>query len=251
MTENITLITPTGDRPLAFALCQNWMRKQTLQPDQWIVVDDGKIAIEPYVSMEYMRREPQPNDLNHTLIENLKVAIPLIKGSKIIIIEDDEYYASNYIEVMSTKLDEHEIVGIGRSKYYHLMSGCYAQIGNMHHASFAEMAFQSSFLPEFIKFLDGGLYLDMRIWRSINGNRTYLFFDDDRSLYVGMKGMPGRHGIGGGHDVNHIIYRRDRLCDKSRGILKKWIPDNDDYNIYMDIISGKLTERNYQSCLKT
>ncbi len=249
--ESLTLITPTGDRPLAFALCQNWMRKQTLQPTQWIVIDDGKTPMKPFVPMQYVRREPRPDDSEHTLILNLKTTMPLIRGDKIIIIEDDEYYASNYIEVMSTKLDEHEIVGIGRSKYYHLMSGCYAQIGNMHYASFAEMAFRSSFLPEFIKFLDGGLYLDVRIWKSINGNRTYLFFDDDRSLYVGMKGMPGRHGIGGGHDVNHIIYRRGRLCDKSRKILKNWIPDNDDYNIYMDIISGKLTERNYQSCLKT
>jgi len=43
----ITAITPTGDRPLALALCQQWMDAQTVRPDQWIVVDDGKI---PYKS---------------------------------------------------------------------------------------------------------------------------------------------------------------------------------------------------------
>ena len=62
MKDTITLITPTGDRPLAFALCQNWMRKQTVLPFQWVVVDDGKIPMKPYVPMEYVRRKPHPND---------------------------------------------------------------------------------------------------------------------------------------------------------------------------------------------
>jgi len=245
----VTAITPTGDRPLPFALCQKWMMNQTLQPDQWIIVDDGKTPTMPIVSgsnIFYVRRKPQPSDPQYTLLLNLKMALPLIKGNKVMIIEDDEYYAPKYIETMAARLDEHEIVGIGKSKYYHLLSGHYAQIGNVHHASFAEMAFRSSFLPEFINFLDGGLYLDMRIWRSINRNRTCLFFDDGKSIYVGMKGMPGRHGIGGGHDINHRIYR-NQLHDSSRAMLKKWIPDNDDYKIYMDIISGKLTEENYKS----
>jgi len=231
----ITAITPTGDRPLAFALCQKWMSKQILKSNQWIVVDDGITPMKSTVSMQYIRRVPRPSDPSRTLIENLRVAIPLIKGNKIIFIEDDEYYAPEYIQTMVSKLDKYEIVGIGKSKYYHLLSGCYAQIGNLHHASLAEMGFRHSFLPEFIKFLDGGLYLDMRIWRTINRNRTHIFFDDNRSLYVGMKGMPGRHGIGGGHDINHKIYR-NRLRDQSREILRKWIPNRSDYNEYIDII---------------
>lgn len=247
--ETLTLITPTGDRPLAFALCQNWVRKQTLQPDQWIVVDDGKIPIEPYVSMEYMRREPQPSDPQFTLLLNLKTALPLIKGDKIIIIEDDEYYAPKYVATMVTKLDGHEIVGIGNSKYYHLFSGGYFIVNNTTHASFAEMAFRSSFLPEFQKYLSGDLYLDKKIWKNIDRKRGFIFFDDGNPLYVGMKGMPGRHGIGGGHDINHKIYQHN-THDISRNILKQWIPDIDNYNIYMDIVAGKLTGDNYKSWLK-
>jgi len=253
MTESLTLITPTGDRPLAFALCQNWIKKQTLQPEQWIVIDDGKIPTKSFTSMEYVRREPQPNDPNHTLIENLKVAIPLIKGSKIIIIEDDDYYAPEYIEEMAHRLNQREVVGIGKSKYYHLPSGGYFRTKNMMHASLAQTAFKSSFLLEF-----GGLlkkiyvYLDINIWKKVKERGGgFLFVDSDmKPLYLGMKGLPGRAGIGIGHDPNHRIYR-SHPCDKSRKILKNWIPENDDYNIYTDIISGKLTERNYQSCLKT
>lgn len=244
--KTITAITPTGDRPLAFALCQNWMKKQTLQPDQWIVVDDGKIPMKPFVSMEYVRRKPLPSDSNRTLIENLKIAIPRIKGSKIVIIEDDEYYAPKYIEEISFRLNQHEIVGIGKSRYYHLPSGNYSRLSNINQASLAEMAFRSSFLPEFKSFLNGDSYLDIRIWRSINRKRAIIFIDNKNPLYVGMKGMPGRHGIGGGHDINHGVYH-SRFCDKSRKILNSWIPDKDAYDTYIDVIKGKLTDKNHRS----
>ena len=247
--EIITAITPTGDRPLPFTLCQYWMKKQTLRVDQWIVVDDGKVPMEPKVGMEYIRRKPRPSDPERTLIENLRAAIPHIRGSKIIIIEDDEYYAPGYIEKFSSKLDRHEIVGIGRSKYYHLLSGNYSRLQNTHQASFAEMAFRITFLPEFRGFLTGELYLDMRIWRAVDKMRTHLFYDDTDPLYVGMKGMPGRHGIGGGHDITHHIYK-DKTRDESRSILKKWIPNEEDFNIYMAIINGDLTEENYSSWFK-
>jgi len=248
--EIITAITPTGDRPLPFTLCQYWMKKQTLRVDQWIVVDDGKVPMEPKVGMEYIRREPLPSDPGRTLTENLLTAIPYIRGNKIIIIEDDEYYAPGYIEEVSSKLDKYEITGVGKSKYYHLASGSYAQIGNTQHASLAQMAFRRSFLPEFRQFLTGGLYIDMRIWRAVNRRRTHLFFDDMKSLYVGMKGMPGRHGIGGGHDITHRIYR-NKTKDKSRSILKSWIPDEEDFNIYMAIVNGDLTEDNCNQRFKT
>ena len=41
----ITVITPTGDRPLAFSLCRKWIFNQTIKPDQHIIVDDGKIPM--------------------------------------------------------------------------------------------------------------------------------------------------------------------------------------------------------------
>ena len=247
--EIITAITPTGDRPLPFTLCQYWMKKQTLRVDQWIVVDDGKVPMEPKVGMEYIRREPLPSDPGRTLTENLLTAIPYIRGNKIIMIEDDEYYSPGYIEEMSSRLDKYEIVGIGKSKYYHLASGNYAQIDNIRHASLAQLAFRRSFLHEFRQFLTGGLYIDMRIWRGIDREKGHVFFDDKNPLYVGMKGMPGRHGIGGGHDITHHIYR-NKTKDESRSILKSWIPDEEDYNIYMAIVNGDLTEDNYQSWFK-
>lgn len=245
MTETITLITPTGDRLLAFALCQNWMRKQTILPFQWIVVDDGKVPMEPYVPMEYVRREPQPNDPQCTLSLNLEASLPLIKGNKIIIIEDDEYYAPKYVEEMALKLDQHEVVGIGKAKYYHLLSGgLFYRHRNGDRASLAQTAFRDSFLSEFKEILCsnvGYAQIDRCVWKKARESDCgFIFLDDDDSLYTGIKGLPGRPGMIG-HDLSSRSYRRS-CPDVSHEVLKQWIPK--DYGVYMDIINGKLTEKN-------
>ena len=241
----ITAITPTGDRPLAFTLCRQWMKHQTRRPDQWIVVDDGKVRLMPTSEMQYIRREPRPDDPKYTLNLNMKSALPLIAGDKILIIEDDEYYAPEYIEEMSRQLDAHEVVGIMRAKYYHVFSGGYMQVGNTAHASLAETGFRNSFLRELKELLVTTsypyTYLDTQIW-SHAGHRGYLFVDLDRPLYLGIKGLPGRGGIGGGHDPGLYGNTKD-MPDKA--ILKQWVPK--DYQVYLDILSGKLTSENYQS----
>jgi hypothetical protein len=254
----ITAITPTGDRPLAMSLCERWMTNQTVHPDQWLVIDDGQVPFTPSVPMEYVRREPQAGDPRHTLALKLQQAIPLIKGDKIMIIEDDEYYAPTYVEQMSRQLDSGELVGIKQNRYYHVPTGGYYLMHNMGHASLAETAFMSGFLPTFRKAVDASInldYLDIRIWRMGKeraahnfkfGTRTMttsrarsmaptaksdllLFSDADNPLYVGIKGLPGRAGIGMGH--NPAMYTtRDTA---GRRVLKQWIPK--DYQVYLDI----------------
>jgi len=251
--KNITLITPTGDRPLAFALCQRWIKNQTMKAFQWIVVDDGKVPMKPYVPMQYVRREPQPNDPKCTLTLNLKVAFSLIKGDKIIIIEDDEYYAPKYVEKISNQLDKHELVGIGNTKYYHLFSGGNYRHGNFYRASLAQTAFRRTFLALLGQIVNeniGVALIDSVIWRHTErwkGGCGFVFVDENNDpLYVGIKGLPGRLGIIG-HRPQETNYR---TFDKSQTLLKQWIPKQEDYNIYMAIITKKLTEENYQSWLK-
>jgi len=244
----ITAITPTGDRPLAFTLCRHWMEQQTVKPDQWIVVDDGKVPLKPSTGMQYIRRNPSPRDPAHTLNLNIAAAIPHIRGDKILIIEDDEYYAPQYVETMSRKLEDHEMAGIIKAKYYHLPTGGYYQIANTLHASFAQTGFRRTILPKLTELIKdkNATLLDMKLWTySLSHGKAYLFNDHSRSLYMGVKGMPGRAGIGVGHDVSSY-----NAFDKKRSLLKKWVPD--DYQIYLDILAGKLTTENcaeYFSCV--
>jgi GT2 family glycosyltransferase len=231
--STITAITPTGDRPLAFALCQRWMMNQTVKPDQWIVVDDGKKPSRHTAPMQYVRRKPMADDPKHTLTVNLRKALPLITGDKIIIWEDDEYYAPDYIKRMVKELDSHDVVGIKHSKYYHLDSGGYKQFTNEGHASFAATAFRSSVLPDLKAILDSGdnPFVDMALWKRV-GNRGYLFTDDN-PLYLGIKGLPGRPGVIKGHQSENYVLHD--TADRSQ--LKRWIPC--DYRFYLDVLVGK------------
>jgi hypothetical protein len=240
--SRITCITPTGDRPLAFALCRQWMLHQTVKPTQWIVVDDGKVPMVQAAGFQYVRREPQPDDPQHTLNRNLATALPLITGDKILIIEDDEYYAPEYIEEMSRRLDQHEVVGLRDYKYYHLPTGGYIVNANRTHANLAETAFRNSFLYEMRETLNAAdTFIDLRIWQRA-GNRGYRFNDSGKSLFLGIKGLPGRAGIGIGH--NPDIYR-NQSDSSDRATLKRLAPGG--YQVYMDILSGKLTSENHQS----
>jgi len=238
----ITAITPTGDRPLAFALCKHWMEMQTQRPDQWIVVDDGKVPLKPSPMMDYIRRVPTSRDPKHTLSVNLKTALPHIKGSKVLIMEDDEYYAPNYIEAMAKELDTSEVVGIMQAKYYHLPSGGYVQIGNTAHASLAQTGFKNSFVPKLRQIIDHDKnidYIDMQMWyKSMAEHKAHLFSDKQKSLYVGIKGMPGRKGIGQGH--NPKLYGKH--IDSDRKVLREWMPN--DYKVYLDVLNGKLNDTN-------
>ncbi len=249
----ITVITCTGDRPEAFGLCKKWMDHQTVQPDQWLVISDGKNRMKDIPeNCQYVRREPQATDPTHTMIINLQEAIRHITGDYIIIMEDDEYYAPEYIETMAGKLAMYEVVGIGRSIYYHLPSGKYLKDCNMDNASLAQMAFRRSYLDDFIKLLEGDQYIDMRIWKHVGqvdklcwdeqdsvmmertiNDRGYIFDDGNNHLYVGLKGLPGREGISWGHKDNHLHYK---LTDtKNRDKLRQWIgKDIEHYMRYLN-----------------
>jgi hypothetical protein len=253
----ITAITPTGDRPLAMSLCERWMMNQTVRPDQWLVIDDGQMPFTPTAPMEYVRREPRAGDPKHTLAINLVQAIPLIKGDKILIIEDDEYYSPTYVEEMSKHMNGGKLLGIRQNRYYHVPTGGYYQMHNMGHASLAQTAFASSFLPIFKRAVDESInvdYLDIRIWRmarqsqlrsfnfggrvlttrgrhgmsQLARNDIFLFSDSDRPLYVGIKGLPGRAGIGMGHNPAMYVVRDTA----DRRVLKQWMPK--DYQVYLD-----------------
>lgn len=244
---SVTVVTCTGDRPICFSLLEKWMEHQTIQPSQWIVVDDGKDQMNCFPNCDYIRREPQKSDDKQTLLLNIAESYQHIRGDIILFFEDDEYYAPTYIEEMRKKLLQFDIAGIGRSKYYHLPGQKWYKHRNMGHASLAQTGFNMNFFENAKSVLSGDPFYDIRLWRKINRNaenlslpekqhklingRGIIFEDFDKSLYAGMKGLPGRKGIGAGHsDVNYFNQ------DKDYQVLKQWIPQ--DYNSYIDLKLG-------------
>ena len=238
----ISLVTPTGDRPEAFELTRKWISMQTLQPDQWLVIDDGKIPLPLHLrdGVDYIRREPKDGE-GHTLTLNMKVALPHIKGDKILIIEDDDWYGPNYISTMSKHLDNYNLVGESYARYYHVPTMRCRRIGNTRHASFCQTGFTNKLLSIFEKCLEGDPYIDARFWSAVT-DKKYLIMDseDQLRLHCSLKGLRGRKGIGTGHDPNANYYQ----VDSGLQYLIKWVGE-DNARIYMKHVgqsfeSGKL-----------
>lgn len=238
---SVVAVTPTRDRRRAIGLLARWIAQQTLPPDRWVVVDDGDFPVDPSPEMTHLVRrtrtwkEPEP-----TLCLNLRAAIPYLTEEKVLILEDDEYYAPTYIEEMSRRLNERAAVGIGHSKYYHLGLRRYYVHENMGHASLAQTGFRIELLDRFVRALEDPRekFVDVKFWKQVRAIGS-VWRDGDRydgaggTQYVGIKGMPGLPGIGFGHKAMPQ-YRPDGELD----VLRRWIRPED--VVYYERIAEEL-----------
>ncbi len=218
-----TIITPTGGRPEAFRLCAEYVKRQSISPAQWIVVDDGIDALDisvldaPYLC--YVRREQSCNDPAHTISVQILAALRRITTDYVVIMEDDDWYSPFYCERMIHKLMEGKgyfLVGQGGTIYYHL-SGRYMINKNLKHASLCQTAFRSSILNKIEKTCSACRtpFLDLEIWNSKVSKNIFI----GEPLCIGIKGMPGRKGTTRGWDKKYPRYTKD----KNFQFLEKYI----------------------------
>lgn len=205
----IVLITPTGARKDQFELCKKWMKKQTYQGKViWIIVDDA-IPLTTDTVTEDFREDwiirkvyPKPrwtgqNTQGRNILAGLSEMkafcdFKIVEG--IFIIEDDDYYKPEYLQRMMQHKHEYWIWGETNTIYYNVTVRRFVVNGNKHHASL----FQTAFTPEALQHFESNIhhkFIDAGFWA--HGPNKYLFFDN--YLAVGIKGMPGRGGIGAGH----------------------------------------------------
>ncbi len=231
---DLTLITPTGDRPLPMRLCERWISRQTFRGTiQWIVVDDGKTETELRMGQQRIRRLPRSDDPPHTLALNLKKAIPHVASEKVLIIEDDDWYAPNYLEVMSQHLDRFELVGEGHSFYYHLGERLYRPCGNERHASLCQTGFRRSAVLQSLNSVceSTDKFVDLRLWKYFVGKRK-VFVSSPGPIALGIKGLPGRPGQTMGWRPKHgSIWK----ADASFEVLRQFIAgDIEHYQAFLN-----------------
>jgi hypothetical protein len=189
----LTLITPTGDRPESFALCEEWIRKQRYCGKyEWIVVDDGQQPTACTMGQHYIRRQPSEG---HTLCANLREALPHVNGERLLIIEDDEFYGPDYLSTMTAQLLFADLVGERASKYYFVSERRWMHNEHFQHIALCRMGMAESVFPVLRQVIHESDHrsVDERIWKTWNGSRK-IWFDSrgDLRLGVGLKGMPGR-----------------------------------------------------------
>ncbi len=278
----LTLITTTKDRALCFSLLEKWIARQTLQPDQWLVVNSSEnpaayeytrgqqvicrssaaASVPPGVPPAVSVRQDAPGgrqkrkgggkvkaaaesppeqdqgcaaggDLPAALVgaegtgaelpaptraepwqdllANWLCALPEIRGDKVIVCEDDDYYHPAYLETLAAALDSVDLAGIGWDVYYKLETRRFQRMGNPAHASLGASGFRASVLPlvkrccRVLCPLNKSPFIDCYLWAEATADETLTTKilrnegRDRRPLHVGFKCMPGTPGLGIGH----------------------------------------------------
>jgi hypothetical protein len=259
----IALITATGGRPIQFNLCQEFMRRQTYKGDVlWIIIDDCAPTTTDNVKYDFkedwiiIKHYPKPlwrqgqNTQFRNMIEGGDMVLKNFNEKDIkavFIIEDDDYYKPTYLENMMSRFETFDIIGETYSVYYNVTYNNYIVWGNVKHCSL----FQTAFTPKIIPILQDicrhpspypGFYIDVELWSKVK-NRCFF---RDGNLAIGIKGLPGRGGIGAGHD-NY----KNMTADTNGHYLKELLGDDADLYIrYSKLFNPMVHHYNQRSFKK-
>lgn len=214
-----TILTPTGDRGAAFNACMRMVAGQTLQPVEWVVVDDGFIPLTEQVTLPdwvtYVRRAPLPDDPPHTLALNVLAGLSHITTDRVLIFEDDDWYAPLYAEHLLPYLESYQMVGLNLIRYYHLRGNAWKHGHPPAHTAFAQTGFQRGHAWDhlaavcrtgFTEIRERGI-VDRHWWHTFEGSK--LLINDHPCLHVGLKGGFGRPGLASGHQRREPDYIPD------------------------------------------
>lgn len=217
----LTLLTATGARPAAWALCERWMARQDYAgPVRWIIVDDGPEP-QPVTfrrdgwQLVLVRPSPQWAPGQNTQARNLLKGLAAVDpADSLVIIEDDDWYAADWLTTVAAELQHAELVGEHRARYYNVQQRSGRQLANTGHASLCSTAMRGSALQELAAAcLARPKFIDLELWRRPRDRRLF-----GGHRVVGIKGLPGRGGIGMGHDPD---FKGE--ADASGELLRQWV----------------------------
>jgi glycosyltransferase involved in cell wall biosynthesis len=223
----VSLLTCTGGRPEAFALCEKWMERQSLDWHEWIVVDDCDPPTE--TTLRQVRVEPEPKWSGETTLgRNMLAGLERVTGDAVAFIEDDDWYDPDYLKTAGRLLERSPLVGEGLARYYNVRTRRWNNRCNAGHACLAATLCRADEIPRIVSVVNilGKPCYDLSIWRAFDDCMLMLHPNN----FVGIKGMPGRAGIAHGHT--------DGACnhpDPEMEKLREWIgPDALFYEHFSD-----------------
>lgn len=217
----LTLLTATGGRPEAFAILEKLMARQTYAgPVHWVIVDD----VPPHQPVTFQREgwsldvthpgplwSPGQNTQSRNLLHGL-ARVP--KDARLVVIEDDDHYSHSWLEYVSGQLERAELVGEICARYYNVQTRQGRQLNNTQHSSLCSTAMRGAALDSFRTACElSPKFIDLELWRK---HKSKALFRGNR--VTGIKGMPGRGGIGMGHKAD---FRG--VSDRDGALLREWI----------------------------
>lgn len=229
----ITLITPTADQPTGVALMERWISRQTMGYDEWIVADDGVEHASLTMGQIHMKRRRR-DEGGRSLAQNVMHAIKAATGDVILIIEHDDFYAADHIETCVRRLERMGSGATGsiNQRYYNLPHKSWRLMRNVGSA-LCNTAFTRDHLPSMERaalraYQSNRICVDRFFWDSLP--RRYWDVHDVDTV-VGIKGLPGRKGLGLGHRPD-----RNWTSEAEPRKLREWV--GDEYDAYLPYFGG-------------
>ncbi len=225
--SELTIITCTGDRPIAFCRCELYLARQTSRDFHWIVVDDGLTETVCSQGQEYVRLPPAASP-KESFRANYIAALSRVQTPYFLVAEDDDWYSRWYVEFMHDLLrfGESLLVGESRAKYYNVRHRAWKVHRNTRHASLSQTGFRTLLTRDvmlaYLQSDPNPQQLDGAIWKRCGLLRSQMQLLPVSSHCVALKGTPGRSGLGIDHTLNELR-RHDYTFDPNAERLKLWL----------------------------
>lgn len=216
----VFLITPTGGRPEGMELLTNYLKAQTYQgPASWIIVDDvdpATLLPDSRFGVEVFRPSWRWKRGDNTQCRNMALALQQVgDNDTVIILEDDDAYLPEYLAATLHELEIAELVGERISRYYNVATRRWYVMKGGSHASLASVGVRGKALKLLRELCSVKVkYIDIELWKQFSGRKQLT----GHTNFLGIKGLPGRAGIGIGH-------REGFGNPDTTNVLQKWLGD--------------------------
>ena len=196
--DKVAVITPTrGDRSVFLEKCKIYVGDQTIQPDEFIIVDHEPDPIYLSPKMDQIKR----------VIKGVEIA-KNAKCRRVIVMEDDDYYGNDYIESILNNWESEFMIGSYTTNSYHILLKKYLNWGKKHQlyvnnkklptvlSTLSQTSFTVEFFDYFLqsKMLGRNSNLDVDLWTysglfnlptKLIKNESFLAIKHNMSLCAG------------------------------------------------------------------